>query len=166
MVKRRNEKFTMSAQTIDRISAICIQALGEAEADKKDIARIRLSLEEILGVWLESLEGAPVCVDCGGKFGRSFLEVSVTGPRTDAWAEEEALLFSNRLLAQAGLSLVYTYKNGKNCLSCSLPKKAPMGQMTQLLLAVVLAVTAGIAARFLSTDGQSAVLGLHSPCSM
>lgn len=65
MVSKRSEKFSLSAHTIDEVSAICVQTLGEADADKKDIVRIRLSLEEILGVWLGSLENAPVCLsDC------------------------------------------------------------------------------------------------------
>lgn len=163
MVSRRSEKFGLSAQAIDEVSAICVQALEEAETDKKDILRIRLSIEEILGVWLASLENAPVCVDCGQKFGRAFMEVSVEGSRADAWEEDEALLFSNHLLAQAGLSLVYTYKNGRNCLSCNLSKKSHMGQMTQLVIAFVLAVVLGFAARFLPQQGQETVLAVAQP---
>lgn len=163
MVRRRSEKFSLSAQTIDEVSAICVQTLGEARANKKDIARIRLSLEEILGVWLGFLEDAPVCVDCGQKFGRAFMKVSVEGSRIDAWEEEGALLFSNHLLAQAGLSLVYTYKNGKNCLSCNPSKKSHMGQMTQLLTAVILAVFLGLITRFLPQEGQSVILGITQP---
>ncbi|MBO5474390.1 MAG: cation:dicarboxylase symporter family transporter [Lachnospiraceae bacterium] len=163
MIGKRSEKFSLSAQTIDRISAICVQTLGDVDTDKKDIARIRLSLEEILGIWLKTMEGASVCVDCGQKFGRAFLEVSVAGDRADAWDEDEALLFSNRLLAQAGLSLVYTYKNGKNCLSCNPVRKSHMGQMTQLVIAVILAVVLGLAARFLPQEGQSAALEVTQP---
>ena len=70
MISNRNEKFTLSAQTIDSVSAICVETLEAAGADKKDIIRIRLSLEEILGIWLDSLKDAPVHVDCGRKFGR------------------------------------------------------------------------------------------------
>ncbi len=163
MVRRRSEKFCLSAQTIDEVSAICVQTLGEAGVDKKDIARIRLSLEEILGIWIGFLENAPVYVDCGQKFGRAFMKVSVAGSRVDAWDEDEAFLFSNHLLAQAGLSLVYTYKNGKNCLSCNPSKKSHMGQMTQLVIAVILAVVLGFATRFFPQEEQSAALKVTQP---
>ena len=49
MVSNRSKKFNLSEQTIDAASIICVQTLSEAGADKKDIIRIHLSLEEILG---------------------------------------------------------------------------------------------------------------------
>ena len=123
MISSRNEKFTLSAETIDSVSAICVETLEAAGADKKDIIRIRLSLEEILGIWLDSLKDAPVHVDCGRKFGRDYLKISVEGPFMDAWEKDnEAYLITSRMLAQSGLSFSYAYKNGKNCLTCN-PKK-------------------------------------------
>lgn len=148
MISNRSEKFSLSAQTIDEVSSICAQALEEVGADKKGIIRIRLSLEEILGIWLESLEGALVHVDCGQRFGRAFLKVSVDGPCMDTWEKDnEAYFISSHMLSQAGLSFTYAYKNEKNCLICNPKKKSSMGQMTLLLGAVILAVALGAAAR-------------------
>ena len=48
-VHSRSENYPLSAKTIDTVSGICVQALTEAGADRKDIIRVRLSLEEILG---------------------------------------------------------------------------------------------------------------------
>ncbi len=149
MASNRSEKFNLSEQTIDKVSEICVQTLTEAGADKKDIIRLRLSLEEILGVWLASLRGALVHVDCGQKFGRVFLKVSVDGPAMDdAWEDDETFLLSSRMLSQAGLSFTYAYKDGKNCLTCNpRKKKSSMGQVALLLAAVFLAVFLGAAAR-------------------
>lgn len=162
MASRRSEQFSLSAQTIDNVSAICVETLTEAETDKKDIQRIRLSLEEIMGAWHEAMGNAPVYVSCGKKFGRMFLEIGVEGPQCNDW-DGGALLFCNRLLAQAGLSLVYTYKNGRNCLTCNPPKKPGMGQMTQLVIAVSLAAVLGLSGRMLPQAGRTAVLAVTEP---
>ena len=162
MVSSRNENFRLTAQTIDAVSEICVQTLTEAEADKKDIIRLRLSLEEILGVWLESLSGALVHVESGKTFGRPFLKISVEGPAMDAW-DNEALVLSSHMLSQAGLSFTYAYKNGKNCLVCNpRKKKSSMGQIALLLGAVFLAAFLGAAARRLPTM-QTAALSVTEP---
>ena len=132
-VNTRSENYTLSPKTIDIVSEICVQALTEARADKKDIIRVRLSLEEVLGVWLEPLAGAMVHVDCGQKFGRAFLKISVDGPTINPW-EDEALVLSSHMLSQAGLSFTYAYKDGKNCLVCNpRKKKSSMGQALQTI---------------------------------
>ena len=157
-VTSRSENYPLSAKTIDTVSEICVQA----GADKKDIIRVRLSLEEILGVWLEPLAGAMVHVDCGQRFGRAFLRISVDGPTIDPW-EDEALVLSSRMLSQAGLSFTYAYKDGKNCLVCNpKKKKSSMGQLAWLLGAVFLAVFLGLAMRR-APAMQSAALSVTEP---
>ncbi len=163
MVSNRSEKFNLSEQTIDEVSEICVQTLSEAGADKKDIIRLRLSLEEILGVWLASLRGALVHVDCGKRFGRAFLKISVDGPVMDAWEDNEAFMLSSHMLSQAGLSFTYSYKNGKNCLICNpRKKKSSMGQVALLLAAVFLAAFLGAAARRFP-EIQTAALAVTQP---
>ena len=162
MVSNRSETFDLSARAIDEVSEICVRTLTEAGADRKDIIRLRLSLEEILGVWLESLEGAPVHVESGKSFGRAFLRVGVEGPAMDAW-DSEALVLSSHLLSQAGLSFTYAYKNGRNCLVCNpRKKKSSMGQVALLMAAVFLAAFLGAAARRFPPI-QAAALSVTEP---
>lgn len=162
MVSNRSETFDLSARAIDEVSEICVRTLTEAGADRKDIIRLRLSLEEILGVWLGSLEGAPVHVESGKSFGRAFLRVGVEGPAMDAW-DSEALVLSSHLLSQAGLSFTYAYKNGRNCLVCNpRKKKSSMGQVALLMAAVFLAVFLGAAARRFPPI-QAAALSITEP---
>ncbi len=162
MISNRSEKFNLSEQTIDEVSEICVQTLSETGADKKDIIRIRLSLEEILGVWLVSMRGALVHMDCGQKFGQPFMKISVDGPAVDVWEDDEALILSSHMLSQAGLSFKYAYKNGKNCLTCNPRKKSSIGQMTLLICAVILAVVLGAGAR-LFPEIQTAALAVTQP---
>lgn len=139
-MKQCREKYILSAETIDIISQLAEGALAENGTGQKDILRIRLSMEEILGLWLEKLGAAGVIYKAGEKFGRPYIEVWVEGVQTSPENAEEGLWLSNRLLSQAGLALAYTYKGGRNGLTCNPPKKAHMGQMMQLVLALALAV--------------------------
>ncbi len=47
---------------------------------------------------------------------------------------------SSRLLSQAGLSIIKSYRNGMNILSVYPEKKKKMSQIEKLLIAVILAV--------------------------
>lgn len=163
--KQYKEEFMLSAETIDSVSEMLAASLKEAGTDQKDVLRIRLSLEEILGIWLKKLGGRMVSYRSVQRFGRLSIEVCVDGEQisTEEDEEDEGFLLSNRLLAQAGLALVYTYKNGKNCLSCNPQKKFSMGQMAQLMTAVVLAVVLGLAAGFLPQEGKTAALAVTQP---
>ncbi len=162
-MKQRKEELILSAETIDRLSRLLAETLTEAGTDSRDVLRIRLSLEEILEVWLKKLEGAAVLYKTVQKFGRLSIEVCVEGMEINADDEAEEFLLSNRLLAQAGLSLIYTYKNGKNCLSCNPQKRFSMGQVAQLVTAVILAAVLGAGARFVPQEGQAAALVVTQP---
>lgn len=161
--EQSKEEFVLSTETIDRLSGLFAAVLTETGTDKKDVLRIRLSLEEILGVWLEKLEGSTVSYKTTRRFGRLSIEVCVEGMQIGTDEDEEGFWLSNRLLAQAGLSLIYTYKNGKNCLSCNPQKKFSMNQIIQLVLAVILAGILGVAARLLPQEGQTAALAVTQP---
>ncbi|MCM1251293.1 MAG: dicarboxylate/amino acid:cation symporter [Clostridium sp.] len=163
MLKQRKECYTLTNKAIDLLSGICVEALTEAETDRKDIIRIRLSLEEILGIWRKELGETQVLCRTGKKFGRQYIEFAVAGRRMNVLEEGEDLFLSNRLLAQAGLTLVYSYQNGENRLLLNPPKKARMGQMTQLLTAIVSAVLLGFFVRGVSGEIRNITLMLTEP---
>lgn len=139
-MRQYKEKYKLSAETIDIVSQLVEKALAENGTGQKDILRIRLSVEEILGLWLEKLGDTEIVYKAGEKFGRPYIEIWADGVQLNPENREEGLWLSNRLLAQAGLALAYTYKGGRNGLSCNPQKKASLGQMTQLILALILAV--------------------------
>lgn len=162
-MKTYKEKCVLSAGSIDRISQFIEEVLTENGTDKKDILRIRLSAEEILGMWMERLPDAEVLYKAGERFGRPYLEIWVEGIQISPDEERGALLFSNRLLSQAGLALTYAYKNGKNCLTCNPPKKMHIGQLAQLALALVFAFCLGIVFRFLPESARTVGLAVTEP---
>ncbi|MCF0246977.1 MAG: cation:dicarboxylase symporter family transporter [Synergistes sp.] len=136
------ENFTLSPAAIDKMSIICARVLSEAEVGKKDILRIRLSLEEILGVWLERLGGVNARCETSRRFRRDIIEFSVEGPQLtpgsgDAMAE---FFLTSRLLAGAGLALSYSYKNGANTLTLAPPKKLRFGLAARLFISLFAAI--------------------------
>ncbi|MCC8104375.1 MAG: dicarboxylate/amino acid:cation symporter [Clostridiales bacterium] len=164
-IKSRAEKLLFSASTIDQLSISCAEALSEAEVDKKDILRLRLSLEEILELWLKELgESARTTLRTGKRFGKQYFQVRVAGKRMDVASEndEEAFLY-NRLLSQAGLSLEYSYKNGENCLTTWPPKKRQIGQATLLLLSILCGGVAGLLVSLLPKSARTGILSLTDP---
>lgn len=162
-MKQTKEEFTLSAQTIDRVSQLFAGALTEAGTDRRDILRIRLSLEDILGVWLERLEGSRVLYKKVQRFGRLSIEVCVEGAQINPGENDQDFLLSSRLLAQAGLALNYFYKNEKNCLACSPHKKAQAGQMMKLAAAILAALVAGGVIRMFPQGVRNVVLGIAEP---
>ena len=157
-IKQRKERYSLSAETIDALALVCSEALLEADTDKKDIIRIRISLEEILSVLLSALgEGEACFCRTGSRFGRQFIEIRVKGEKIDLQEQDEPGLdefMYGRLMAEAGLSLVYTYKDGANCLTGNPPGKARLSQMAQLSIAIAGAVICGLICTFLPEAAQ------------
>lgn len=162
-MKQCKEEFILSAETIDRLSRLVAGFLTDTGADKRDILRIRLSLEEILGVWLEKLGDVALFYKTGKKFGRPYIELCAEGAPVHAGENEQAFLLSNRLLAQAGLALICSYKNGRNFLTCNPPKKKHIGQMTQLIIAIAAALCFGGLARILPQEAKGLVISVTEP---
>ena len=113
-LEKKEETVLLDAAGIDQLSALLTKALEQAAVNRKDVIRLRLAVEELLGLWQVRLEEKTVCTfRCGTRLGRMYLEITAPGQRIDP--EETAddvagrLLCSN-LLAQAGLSPVYSYQ--------------------------------------------------------
>lgn len=162
-MKQYKEEFILSTETIDRVSQLFGEALEEAGTDKRDILRIRLSLEDILGMWMKKLENNAVQYKMVQRFGRLSASVCVEGTQVSPDEDEQGFLFSSRLLAQAGLALEYSYKNGKNYLICGPLKKAQTGQMTNLLFAILAAFLIGGIVKTLPEGAQNIVLEIVNP---
>ena len=105
MLTLKKKGYRLSPETVDLLSQEFADSLTEAEADRKDILRLRLSLEEILESWSSALPGAPVTFCAKKRLGRQRIEIRVEGKELQADDVLENCLLSSRLLAQAGHSL-------------------------------------------------------------
>ncbi|MCF0137971.1 MAG: cation:dicarboxylase symporter family transporter [Oscillospiraceae bacterium] len=163
MITQRNEKYNFSPQAVDELSALCVEALTEAEADRKDILRVRLSIEEILESWLDRLEGREVTFKSYSRLGRQQIEICVSGDCVKDDSSDENLLFSSRLLAQSGLVPVYSYKNGGNRLSLTLTKKMRLSSTAQLVISLLLAAALGLICQALPERVSEVALAVTQP---
>jgi len=85
------------------MSEFCVQALKEAEVNQKDIIRIRLSLEEILEGWFNSLGNTTCECTSGQKLGKQFIEFKVKGDKIDFQEDSKYYILSNSMLSQTSL---------------------------------------------------------------
>ncbi len=166
-IQQKKESYRLSPEIIDRISQKCSQVLQEAQADRKDAIRLRLSLEEILSLWMDRLgEGAECSIRWGTWFGKTRLEVRIRGIELDPSSleqEEDTGFIHEKLMAQAGSAFTYAYKNGENCLSLSLAKKKKISQGAQLLLAIALGLLLGGVSLVLPERGKEFLTSVTEP---
>jgi len=163
MLTSKKKGYRLSPETVDLLSQEFADSLTEAEADRKDILRLRLSLEEILESWSSALPDAPVTFCAKKRLGRQRIEIRVEGKELQADDLLKNCLLSSRLLAQAGLTLTQSYQNGENCLTVEPPRKRKLGQMQKLLLAIVSAVVLGLLQRLLPASAQAGVRAVTDP---
>ena len=164
---KREQQTTLKAEGIDRLSALLVGALTEAGTERKDVTRLRLAVEDILTLWRGALGEDTQCTfRCGSHLGRMYIEIRAPGERLDpSEAEEEAgggLLYST-LLAQAGLSPVYSYRDGRNCLALYPPKPRRMNPLIQLVLAMAAAALCGLVCLALPHPVQTAAVAVSEP---
>lgn len=164
--KQRIE-VTLDERGVDALSQLLVGALEQAGVNRKDIIRLRLAVEEILGLWNAENEKETVCTfRCGTRLGRMYLEIAAPGRRIDpdeAVTDMAGQMLCSNLLAQAGLSPVYSYRDGINRLALYPPKPQKISPMFQLLLAMLSAVAAGTVLLSLPACVGGAVGGVVNP---
>lgn len=163
MITSKKKSYLMSAETVDILSQELSESLTEAEANRKDIIRLRISLEEILENWLSILPNAPVTFLARKRMGKQVIEVRIEGKEIHSDDMLEGFVLSSRLLAQAGLTLTQSYKNGENCLTVYPPQKQKMGQMQKLLIAIVTAICLGLLQRLLPEGARAGIQAVTDP---
>ena len=127
-LSRQRKEVPLDGAGIDTLSQLLANGLEQAGVNRKDIIRLRLAVEEILGMWSSRAEQKTVCTfRCGTRLGRMYLEITAPGKRIDpdeAAADMAGRMLCPNLLAPAGLSPVYSYQDGLNRLAIH-PSKPP-----------------------------------------
>ena len=81
---RQRQAVALGAAGIDQLSQLTAGALTQAGADRKDVVRLRLTVEEILALWERVLgSGTPCVFRCGTRLGRMYIYVTAEGRRVD-----------------------------------------------------------------------------------
>lgn len=164
---KQRKEVPLDEAGIDTLSHLLAGALEQAGVNRKDIIRLRLAVEEILGLWRADAEKETVCTfRCGTRLGRMYLEITAPGRRIDpdeAAADMAGQMLCSNLLAQAGLSPVYSYQDGINRLALSLSKPQKISPLLQLLLAILSAGTAGVVLLALPAPVRNVAAGVVNP---
>lgn len=136
----------LSPATVDEISELFTNDMQDTGANKGDIIRTRLSMEEILLYWVSKIgEKAKVIYQRGSILGKEYIEVLVEGPKTDTRPEEQDdFSFYDKLMQSTSLSINYRYKSGYNRLQVFVPKKTKVPYMMKVLVVSILSVLFGL----------------------
>lgn len=152
-MKIKNEKleYMLNDSAVDSVAEKVQSFLAALNMEKKNILRIRLTVEEILLNWQEHYDGeVPFTFLTGKRLGAPFISIVLAGESVNPLErmEEECGEWSSRLLVNMGISPTYSYSKGKNIITFK-PKKEKMNPMVSLLGAVALAVVLGLLAQML-----------------
>lgn len=143
----------LTNENVDRAA----EFLGECGLERKDCLRLRMTIEETLLKYQETLgtEGG-FSIRCVKRLGRVRVELTVPGERIDpALSQEETDSEVLRgLLAGMGAVPSWQYKNGVNLVSFAPPRKKP-SQVLTLLASIALAVVCGLLGLLLPEEVRS-----------
>lgn len=146
-MQKTTENFFLHAAEIDRFSELTGSILQQLQMKPRDILRFRLSIENVMEIWMRELgENTRCTFSSGSRFGRTYITLSAEGKSVDPneYQDELTANISNgsSILTTLGLTLEYHYDNGKNFLKLALPKKQS-GQMTPVLIGMLLGIIFG-----------------------
>lgn len=164
-LKKETERMKLGPEGIDRAAGFMEETLSLAGVERKDILRLRLAAEDLLMMWNSRLpEDTELVFRCGTRLGKPYLHLCARGSRIDpAQTEEESGWIYSELLARAGLSLEASYRDGENRLSVYPPKVNRFGALSQIFLAIALAVLAGAVCRTLPQGVRSGISSFVDP---
>lgn len=164
---KQRKEVLLDEAGIDTLSHLLAEGLEQVGVNRKDIIRLRLAVEEILGLWRSNAEKETVCTfRCGTRLGRMYIEITAPGRRIDpdeAAADMAGQMLCSNLLAQAGLSPVYSYQDGVNRLALYLSKPQTISPLLQLLLAILSAGAVGAVLLALPAPVGKAAAGVVNP---
>lgn len=144
------KQYLFSNSSIDLACEEVGTFLAAADVERREALRIKLTLEEVLLKYQSKFgQEAAFNVRCVKRFPSIKVEVTVAGdsydPLNQQSEEDEVIRY---LLAGIGLAPGWSYRNGRNYV-VFIPKKMPLSGTVKMLLAIALAVVAGVALNLL-----------------
>lgn len=161
-IKKIQEEFLLSAGEIDRFSEKTTDLLDQMRVSEKDILRFRLSIENVMDIWLRELgEGTSCSFTSGSKFGRTSIVLTAEGKKVNPSEYEDEMLMglsgTFSILSALGLTLEYRYEDGRNVLKLT-PPKGQSGLLVPVLICMLLGALLGGFFTFIMPETGSIVL--------
>lgn len=147
-MKKISEKFFLSTAEIDRFSEMAAGLLQQTNVNLKDILRFRLSMENVMDIWLRELgEGISCSFSSGSKFGRAFIVLTTDGKKVNPNEYQDEL----RAGISNGSSLLAAFGTNIECCERKLgiDRKlvnfgVPMGQVVYMSIGAVMFLIASL----------------------
>ena len=145
-VKNQTKSFILNRESIDEASEWVAETLSEADFNRKDILKFRLSVEDVMLKWLEEIgEGTECIVKCGTRLRRSYLSLSAAGSKSNPseFDSYDEIGNGSSLLSLMGLAIEYHYRDGINEVSMLLVSESS-AKKPWMLISLVVSVLLGI----------------------
>ena len=112
-------KYELNLTNIDEASKNVTDFLSNEKVASKEVQRIRLSVEEILLKYSDSLNsGTSFEIVTAKRFRTLKIELVIAGDSIDPFADDDGGgTILNNLLSNFGLAPAWRYKNGKNIIT-------------------------------------------------
>ena len=138
-------KYELNLTNIDGASKTVTDFLSNEKVASKEVQRIRLSVEEILLKYLDSLNsGTSFEVVTAKRFRTLKIELVIAGDSIDPFADDDGGgTILNNLLSDFGLAPAWRYKNGKNIITFTAKKQKKLSQILQIGIAILAAIVFG-----------------------
>lgn len=151
------QEYLLTAENIDLMSESIQEFLRSLKMNEKNILWIRLSMEEMLLKWQSHFGEECAChLATGSRLGRPYLTLTLAGEEFDpsAGGEDEMDNWSERLLANLGLSPTFSYQKGTNRIQLMLNRKS-RNPVVSILFAIGLALLFGFLGQLLPNSVRS-----------
>ena len=143
----KERQYILNEDGVDQISMEISRVLAEQKLERREALRIRLSMEELLLRVMEENREEPVTADLivRKRFGTRTLLLKYGGPSFDPTQgeEDEGAWGGNRILQNLGLDPTWSWRKGENVIQVPISVRRKLGELSALLIAIVLAVVLG-----------------------
>ena len=138
-IEQQSIVYKLNYASVDEVSAKIQAFLFSLKMEKRNIQRIRLSVEEALLRWIEHCSpGTEFRMETGVQWNRPFIILKLWGPEYNPLTEtgNENGLWVSELLGAIGLVPVYRYINGCNVIQILLRRPQTNPGITLMIFAL------------------------------
>lgn len=154
MRKRFEFEFNLNNENIDTASAKVAAYFADTKADRKEVTRLRLSMENVLLFWQEELgEAAAVKLEIRRRFGNIEVQLYCAGREANPFPKDkdETGDWISSLRSSLESKPVFDYLNKTNTVIFAIKRKR-VNRLVQVLFFLALGVLIGFAGALIPAD--------------
>ncbi|MBQ1334820.1 MAG: dicarboxylate/amino acid:cation symporter [Clostridia bacterium] len=154
-IENKSREYDLNAEAIDDIAGQIETFLYSLQAQRANVLRVRLTMEEALIRWQARFGSeAKVVFSTGSWLHRPYIRLEMQGENYDPLSDttDELGIWSQNLLSEIGLVPKHSYQRGVNILQ--LPLRRPqMNPALALFIALMIGIAVGVLGEYIFPDG-------------